>query len=100
MKRFILKVFLKIPFVDENDNSCGGMFRIVKNPVHLPRVGESIYVLPDIYLKVTDVRYSAPGLNLISITLEPLLKKYQKDLEKTPSLKGAHSWMEATVHPK
>lgn len=100
MERFILKVFLYIPLVDENGNSCGGMSRIIRNPTHLPRVGENVYVLPDIYLKVTDVHYSAPNLNLIRLTLEPLLKKHKTDLMNAPLTKRANFWTEVTARPK
>jgi len=47
--------------------------------VHVPRIGETVYVLSGISLKVKDVRYSSSDLNLIAIILD--------ELDFTPELK-------------
>lgn len=74
----------------------GHIYKIYKRtPKHLPRIGESIYILPNLYLKVEDVSYSGHAINVISIQLEPIPARYVEELVKDRSklaLKAHSGW--------
>jgi hypothetical protein len=95
MKNYFKMLCITIPLKEDNGNLSGNMFRFVREPRHIPRIGERISVLPGKSLEVTDVIYDGPGIRSIHLYLEPLQQEFQKDLENTLSLQGKHSWRKA-----
>ena len=89
-----LKLFmcLKLPVTDQK----GYLYKTYKRtPNHIPREGESIYILPDLYLKVTKISYHGHNLNVITFELEPIPASYVEELIKEPSklaLKAHFGW--------
>ena len=83
---------MSIPLIDDNGDLSGSMYKFIRMPRHIPRIGERIYLLPMKSVEVTDVSYDGPGIRSVSLTLEPLQQVFQRDLE-------AHSWKKSTSHP-
>ena len=83
---------LKSPVIGQK----GYLYKIYKRtPKHIPRVGELIYILPNLDLKVEGVTYSGHALNVISIQLEPIPARYVEVLVKERSklaLKAHSGW--------
>ena len=86
---------VEIPLIDSEKKPCGKMVQFnKKTPDPLPRVGEYIFVLLDISLKVEKITYMGHYLQWISFELEPLSAEYRSALEKQPKKKmyGGWSW--------
>lgn len=84
---------IELPLVDENGLSKGSMWRTPRHmPKHLPRVGESLYVLPEIALKVQEIKYSGFHYNWVNLRLEPIEASYRNSLETQPSGKRDERW--------
>lgn len=91
-------IFIYLPLIDDQGNDKGQLVRLRKRkPKNLPRIGETVYVLPKISLKVQDVNYSGLNWQYIAITLEPISVKYRAELERAPYLKGSDPWKLAQV---
>lgn len=88
-----MQLELEIPLVSENNAPKGYMYVFLKKkPDFLPRLGESILVLPDTYLKVMDIRYSGENLWLIRIILEPASYESRKYFEEFPISNKSKKW--------
>jgi hypothetical protein len=98
MKNYFKMLCITIPLKDDDGNLSGSMFRFIREPRHIPQIGERIFVLPGKSLEVTDVIYDGPGIRSIHLYLEPLQQGFQKDLESTLSLRGKNSWKKSTSH--
>jgi hypothetical protein len=86
-------LFLELPFKDGNGKTVRGVSRpLPSNLKHLPRIGESIYVLPDVYLKIESIKYSGHNLQYITFVLEPISVSYQTEIEAEKDLKGKTFW--------
>lgn len=84
---------IKLPLIDENGNRRGAMWRMPRRkPKHLPRVGESLYVLWEIALKVEEISYSGFNYNWVTIHLEPISVSYRQALETHPAGKKDEYW--------
>ena len=70
-------LFIKLPLIDDK----GYLSRLTKNrPPFLPRVGESLYLLPNLSSKVVSVNYSGWHYQVITLTLEPISSSHIKEL--------------------
>jgi hypothetical protein len=74
----------------------GYLYKIYKRtPKHIPRIGELIYIMPNLELKVESVTYAGHFLNDINIQLESIPASYVEMLIKKPSklaLKAHNGW--------
>jgi len=86
-------LFIYLPLIDDQGKEVEKLVRLRKRaPKHLPRIGESVYVLPKTSLKVQDVKYSGVNWQFIAITLEPISASRKAELESVPYLKGSDRW--------
>ena len=75
-------MYMRLPLIGEK----GYLWRIYKKkPNNIPRIGETIYLLPKLYGKVVKIEYGGHNLNSISVHLEPISASYVKELTETPS---------------
>jgi len=75
-------MYMRLPLTGEK----GYLWTIYKRkPLHIPRIGETIYLLPKLDGKVVKVIYGGHNLNIISVHLEPISASYVKELTQTPS---------------
>lgn len=85
-------MYMKLPIIGES----GYLYKIYKrNPDSIPRIGESIYLLPNLYSKIEKVSYGGHDLNAVNIYLEPISATYIKELTEEPSklaLKSHGGW--------
>ena len=89
-----VKLFITIPLVNDKNQSAGSMFRVAKHkPHYLPRIGESVYILPETYLNVEAVNYSGLGLNWVHLVLQPIASEYRASLEKSITFKKENPWI-------
>ena len=86
-------LFLELPFVDSEGEIIHGLHRLLpSNLKHLPRIGESVYVLAGVYPKIESIQYSGHNFHFIKLILEPILVHYKDQLEKASDLKGKPLW--------
>jgi hypothetical protein len=86
---------IRIPLIDRANKPNGVMVQFnKKTPNPLPRVGEYIFVLPNICLKVEKITYDGNALKWVNFELEPLSTEYRSALEMKPRKKiyGGWSW--------
>jgi hypothetical protein len=77
----ITKIFILIPLTDNKRKTKSQMFRVLdRKPKYLPRIGEQIFIQPNLNLKVVKIIYSGLFLRLIRIELEPVPSKYKETL--------------------
>ena len=94
-----VRLFVKVPLVGEQGESKGTMTRMDSSkPKNLPRIGERMYLLPDLSPKVADIHYSGINLWLTTIILEPISSTYQAELEKIPKKRGTSGWSKSFSH--
>ena len=75
-------MYMRLPLIGEK----GYLYKLYKKtPTHIPRIGETIYLLPELYGKVVEISYGGHGLNSINVYLEPISASYVKELTETPS---------------
>jgi len=88
-----LSLFITVPLVDDQGESRGTMTRMDSSkPKNLPRIGERMYLLPDLSPRVADIQYSGNNLWLTTIILEPISVTYQEKLESIPKRRGTSGW--------
>jgi len=88
-----ISLFVKVPLVDDQGESRGTMTRMNSSkPKNLPRIGERMYLLPDLSPRVADIQYSGINLWLTTIILEPISVAYQEKLENIPKRRGTSGW--------
>ena len=86
-------LYLQLPFVDSKGEIIHGLNRLLpSNLKHLPRIGESVYVLAGVYPKIESIQYSGHNLHYVKIILEPIPVAYRTELEKNKDLKGKSLW--------
>ena len=74
-------------------NSKGLLHKTWDRPENLPRVGESIYIMPNFSLKVKEISYDGPNFNVMSLTLEPIASDYVEHLiAGKPLIKSVSGW--------
>ena len=85
-------MYLKLPVIGQK----GYLYKIYKRtPNHIPRVGELIFVMQSLEIKVKSVTYAGHDLNAINIELEGIPASYVEELVKEPSkleLKAHNGW--------
>jgi hypothetical protein len=92
-----IRLFVKVPLVDELGDLKLTMIRMDSSkPRNLPRIGERMYLLPELSPKVADIQYSGINLWLTTIILEPISASYEKDLEKIPKRRGTSGWSKSS----
>ena len=75
-------MYMRLPLIGEK----GYLYKLYKKtPTHIPRIGETIYLLPELYGKVVEIKYAGHDLNSITVHLEPISASYVKELTETPS---------------
>jgi hypothetical protein len=88
-----VRLFVKVPLVGEQGEPKGTMTRMDSSkPKNMPRIGERMYLLPDLSPKVADIHYSGINLWLTTIILEPIAATYQVQLESIPKRRGTSGW--------
>ena len=91
-------MLVEIPFLDENGDAYMPLYRTIsRKPKHLPRIGESVYVLPNFHTKVKNVMYSGSNFSVIHILLEPIPFSRREELQTLPNLKGIDRWRPAYI---
>lgn len=84
---------IEIPLVDETGASRGSMWKSPRRkPKYFPRVGERLYVLPEISLRVDEINYSGFHYNWITIRLESISNGYRTALESQSFGKRDEKW--------
>ena len=88
-----MRVLVDLPFIQENGEVDGSVCRFLsRSPKHLPRIGESVYLLPGITAKVHDIKYDGSNFSLVHIVLEPISVSHQAHLLALSHLKGKDKW--------
>jgi hypothetical protein len=88
-----IRLFVTVPLIGEQGEPKGMMTRMDSSkPRNLPRIGERMYLLPDLSPKVADIHYSGINLWLTTIILEPISVTYQGELENIPKRRGTAGW--------
>lgn len=83
---------VSIPVVNVKGEQEGSLFKFLpKRPEIVPRIGETVWVAPELALKVEDVTYDGPNLFHVSITLEPVSTQYVNELTDS-RVKTAQPW--------
>lgn len=80
-------LFITLPLIGDK----GYLSRILRNRVpFIPRVGESLYIAPELDSKVASVNYSGINYNWIRITLEPIPLSFKDELTKESNISWAY----------
>lgn len=88
---------VELLFKNDNGEVSGSLIRTLsRRPKFIPRIGESVYVLPGVSPKVQDINYSGSNFSVVHLTLEPIPSSRRKEVENAPSLKGKDKWREAS----
>ena len=75
-------IFIVVPLMDGQKKTKAQMYKVIsRRPKFLPRIGEEVYVLPNVYLKVTQVTYQGNSMSIIRVQLEGLSKEYKTKFE-------------------
>lgn len=89
----LTKVLVDLPLIQENGEIDGSVSRFLsRTPKHLPRIGESVYLLPGVTAKIHDIKYSGSNFSLVHIILEPISVFHQANLLALSHLKGKDKW--------
>ena len=88
-----MRVLLDLPLIQENGEIDGSVCRFLsRSPKHLPRIGESVFLLPGITAKVQDIKYDGSNFFSVHIVLEPISASYEAQLLALSHLKGKDKW--------
>jgi hypothetical protein len=86
-------IIIKLPLINELGQDKGSLVRSLKRrPKYLPRIGETIYLLPKVSPKVEKVNYSGLFWQHITITLEPVSTSLKSEIEGLAYAKGHDRW--------
>ena len=84
---------VSIPLINEQGEPDGHMYKFLsRQPKYLPRIGEQVYVLPELYLKVEQVFYSGLSLYAVRLELSPLSSEHRVELETSLGNRKNSSW--------
>lgn len=91
-------VRLELPLIEEK----GYLSRTLRNRIpHIPRIGESLYIAPELFVKVVSVEYMAIDYNLINIRLEPISSSFIHELtEERRARKWKGEWTYYASHSR
>lgn len=98
LRKYISRVrfpifIVEVQFIDENSQLVNRLTRsLSQKPKYLPRIGERIFLLPDVFPKIQDIRYSGINYQLVHIILEPIPASYFEVLLNSPGLKKDDKW--------
>jgi hypothetical protein len=86
-------LYMKLPIIDEE----GYLSKYYKRkPSTVPRLGESIYLLPKLYSKVEKVSYGGHDLEAVNLVLTPISATHVKELTtvtfNNPKVKQHTGW--------
>ncbi len=84
---------LTIPLVDEQGEPVGRMSKFIqRRPKYIPRIGEQVYVLPEMALEVEKVIYDGLSLHMVHIYFKPISSEFRRALETSPSNRKNANW--------
>lgn len=88
-----LDFLIELPLIDEDGQDRGHLSRfIARKPKYLPRVGDCIFILPEISPRVKEVKFSGLSYSFIHLILEPIPVSYRHELENDRFKKGKYKW--------
>ena len=88
-------MLITVPLIDEDGNPRGYMSKSIKYSKWLliPRIGESVWIGPEMSPKVVNVSYDGPNYQAVHIYLEPIPEPWKRYLQAFPlNKKGPRDW--------
>jgi hypothetical protein len=88
-------MLITIPLIDEDGNPRGYLSKSIKYSKwqFIPRIGESVFIGPEMSPKVVNVFYDGPTYQSIHIELEPIAESLKKYLIQLPlNKRGPRDW--------